>query len=301
MLYLLRSKMALPPRPILFEFRGVSMTKYFTENWDNIQNFKARPDDILIATYPKAGNTWVSYILDLLYFSHMLPKRKDSVPLHERVPFLEMYIPGFPSGVNELNQLTTSPRIIKTHLPVHFLPKSFWDQNSKIIYVARNAKDTAVSYFHFDRMNRAQPEPGDWSSYLQRFMEGKMVFGSWHDHVKGWWEKKQTRSNILYLFYEDLIEDTEKELNRLCSFLDLAPTTELKNQVREKVLFDNMRKDKMANGSADEVFDFKISPFMRKGKVGDWKNHFTVQQDEQFNEHYDREMRDSDLQFRTVL
>ena len=44
-----------PPRPEMFDFHGVSMTKYFTDNWDNVQNFKARPDDILIATYPKAG------------------------------------------------------------------------------------------------------------------------------------------------------------------------------------------------------------------------------------------------------
>lgn len=47
--------MATPPRSTLFDFHGVSMTKYFTDNWDNVQNFKARPDDILIATYPKAG------------------------------------------------------------------------------------------------------------------------------------------------------------------------------------------------------------------------------------------------------
>ncbi|XP_041860094.1 cytosolic sulfotransferase 3-like [Melanotaenia boesemani] len=293
--------MELPPRPTLFDFHGVSMTSYFTDNWDNIQNFKARPDDIVIASYPKAGNTWVSYILDLLYFSHMSSDRQDSVPLFERVPFLEILFPGFPSGVDELTQLTTFPRIIKTHLPVHFMPKTFWEQNSKIIYVARNAKDTAVSYFHFDRMNMAQPEPGDWSSYLQRFMEGKLVFGSWYEHVRGWWEKKQTSSNILYLFYEDLIEDTEQELGRLCSFLGLSPTTALKKEVTKKVLFDNMKNNKMANGSTDEAFDFKISPFMRKGKVGDWKNHFTVQQDEQFNEDYAKKMKNTDLQFRTVL
>lgn len=33
-----------------------------------------------------------------------------------------------------------------------------------------------------------------------------VVFGSWYEHVSGWWEKKQISSNILYLFYEDLIE-----------------------------------------------------------------------------------------------
>ncbi|XP_024148943.1 cytosolic sulfotransferase 2 [Oryzias melastigma] len=293
--------MEIPPRPALFDFHGVSMTKYFTENWDNIQDFKARPGDILIASYPKAGNTWVSYILDLLYFSHMSPDRQDSVPLHERVPFLEFYMPGFPSGVDELNKSTIVPRIIKTHLPVQFLPKSIWEQNSKIIYVARNAKDSVVSFFHFDRMNKAEPEPGDWSSFLQRFMDGKMVFGSWYEHVRGWWEKKKSHPNILYLFYEDLIEDTEQGLDKLCSFLGLSPTSELKKQIIEKVLFDNMKNNKMANGSADEVLDFKISPFMRKGKVGDWKNHFTVQQNEQFSEDYDKKMKNTDLQFRTLL
>lgn len=42
-----------------------------------------------------------------------------------------------------------------------------------MVYVARNAKDNAVSYFHFDRMNKVQPEPGDWNSYIERFMDGK--------------------------------------------------------------------------------------------------------------------------------
>uniref|UniRef100_A0A4W6G5U2 Sulfotransferase n=1 Tax=Lates calcarifer TaxID=8187 RepID=A0A4W6G5U2_LATCA len=71
-------QMQLPPRPTLFDFHGVSMTRCFTDNWDNVQNFQARPDDILIATYPKGGGT--------------------SVPLHERVPFLEICIPSLPTG-----------------------------------------------------------------------------------------------------------------------------------------------------------------------------------------------------------
>ncbi|XP_056129505.1 cytosolic sulfotransferase 2-like [Lampris incognitus] len=293
--------MEVPPRPELFDFHGVSMTKYFTGNWENVQNFKARPDDILIATYPKAGTTWVSYILDLMYFGQTLPERQATVPLNERVPFLEITAPFVKSGKELADTLPTSPRLIKTHLPVQFVPKSFWEQNSRIVYVARNAKDEAVSFFHFDRMNKIEPEPGDWSSYLQRFMEGKMVFGSWYDHVTGWWEKKQSHSKLHYMLYEDLAEDTGREIDRLCSFLGLSLSADEKDRVREKVHFDKMKNDHMNNFSSVKIMDFKISPFMRKGKVGDWKNHFTVAQNEQFDEHYKKKMMKSTLQFRTEI
>ena len=33
-----------------------------------------------------------------------------------------------------------------------------------------------------------------------------VAWGSWYDHVNGWWKKKQTYSNLHYIFYEDLVE-----------------------------------------------------------------------------------------------
>ncbi|KAL3974636.1 desumoylating isopeptidase 1 [Sarotherodon galilaeus] len=137
-------------------------------------------------------------------------------------------------------------------------------------------------------MNSALPEPGDWSSYLQEFMEGKRAFGSWYDHVNNWWEKKETYSNLYYMFYEDLIEDCGREIDRLCSFLGLSPSVEEKERVRASVTFDNMKQNKMTNNSAVKTMNHKVSPFMRKGKVGDWKNHFTVAQNEKFYEDYRR-------------
>ncbi|KAM3617878.1 uncharacterized protein V6R79_012274 [Siganus canaliculatus] len=294
------TKMDLPPRPELIDFHGVAMTHYFTDNWENIQSFQARPDDILLATYPKAGTTWVSYILDLLYFGQTSTERETSIPLYDRVPFLELFHPPT-SGVDQVNNLQTSPRLIKTHYPVQFVPKSFWEQNCKIIYVARNAKDNVVSYYHFERMTMVQPEPGDWNSYLGRFMEGKMMNGPWYDHVNDWWKKKQTYKNIHYMFYEDMIEDTGREINKLCSFLGLTPSAEEMQRITGGVQFDKMKKNDMVNFSTNQVMDFKISPFMRKGKVGDWKNHFTVAQNEKFDQIYKRKMTDPTLKFRTVV
>uniref|UniRef100_A0A3Q3ERV9 Sulfotransferase n=1 Tax=Labrus bergylta TaxID=56723 RepID=A0A3Q3ERV9_9LABR len=287
-------------RPELFDFHGVSMSHYFTNNWENVQNFQARPDDIVIATYPKAGTTWVSYILDLLYFGQTAPERQTSIPIYERVVLPAPFF-LFVTGKDLADKLPTSPRLIKTHFPIQFVPKSFWEQNCRIIYVARNAKDNVVSYYHFDRMNQAQPEPGDWNSFFHRFMEGKMVFGSWYDHVNGWWKKKQTYSNLHYMFFEDLLEDTGREIDKLCSFLGLSPSVEEKEIVAGKVQFDNIKKNSMVNYSTLSVMDYNISPFMRKGKVGDWRNHFTVAQNEEFDEDYKKKMKDHTLQFRTEI
>uniref|UniRef100_A0A3Q1IT88 Sulfotransferase n=1 Tax=Anabas testudineus TaxID=64144 RepID=A0A3Q1IT88_ANATE len=289
----------LPSRPELFDFRGVSMTHFFTDNWENVQNFKARPDDVLIATYPKAGTTWVSYILDLLYFGQTSPERQTSVPIYERVPFLELIVPKFVP--DQVERLPTSPRLIKTHFPVQFVPKSFWEQNCKIIYVARNAKDNMVSYFHFDSMAMIEPDPGDWNNYFQRFMQGKVVTGSWYDHVNGWWKKKQTSPNVHYMFYEDLVEDTGREIDKLCSFLGLSPSEDERKRITGGVQFDKMKKNNMTNYSTHARMDFKTGSFMRKGRVGDWKNHFTVAQNEEFDEDYKKKMKDPTLQLRTDL
>uniref|UniRef100_A0A4W6G3V6 Sulfotransferase n=1 Tax=Lates calcarifer TaxID=8187 RepID=A0A4W6G3V6_LATCA len=281
-------------RDIFSKDHGVSMTHYFTENWENVQTFQARPEDIHIATYHKfycslvilLGTTWVSYILDLLHFGQTAPERQTSIPLYERVPNLEIAIPVLNRNGRQ------APHFSSTHLPVQFIPKSFWEQNCKIIYVARNTKDNVVSYFHFDRMTMINPEPGDWSSYFHRFMQGKMVFGSWYDHVNSWWKKKQTYSNLHYMFYEDLVEDTGLEIDKLCCFLGLSLSVKEKERITGKVHFDDMKRNNMVNSSTFPGMDFKMSSFKRKGKVGDWKNHFTVAQSEEFDEDYKWQMKD---------
>ncbi|XP_029975203.1 cytosolic sulfotransferase 3-like isoform X3 [Salarias fasciatus] len=214
---------------------------------------------------------------------------------------MDIFHPEVGAGTDWADKLPTSPRLIKSHLPVQFVPKSFWEQKSRIVYTARNAKDNVVSFFHFDRMNMDQPEPGDWSSYLERFKQGKVLYGSWYDHVSNWWKKKQTYSNLHYMFFEDMVEDTGREIDKLCSFLGLTPSVEEKTRIVGEVHFDKMKKDDMVNYSTISVFDLKISPFMRKGKVGDWKNHFTVAQNEDFDEDYKTKMKDPTLQFRSEI
>ncbi|XP_054619438.1 sulfotransferase 1B1-like [Dunckerocampus dactyliophorus] len=180
------------------------------------------------------------------------------------MPFLENLARiGIPSGL-VLQKTMDPPRVIKTHLQFHLIPRSFWQNKCKVIYVARNAKDNLVSYFHFNHMNLTHPEPGPWEGYIQKFMCGQVPWGSWYDHVKGYWQERE-KKNILFLFYEDMKENPRREIERIMRYLDLS----LSDDVISRTFSRNY------TFIPQPVFDHSRSTFMRKGVVGDWKNHFT--------------------------
>ncbi|XP_053576077.1 sulfotransferase 1 family member D1 [Bombina bombina] len=285
---------------VLVDFRGVPMMKENIENWERVDEFETRPDDLLIATYPKAGTTWVSEIVDMIYNDGDLQKcRRDAI--YNRVPYMEFRLPGIPSGVEQLNA-APSPRLIKTHLPFQLMPESFWQNNCKVIYVARNAKDVAVSYYFFHKIVKDLPDPGPFDEFLNEYTDGKVGYGSWYDHVKGWWEKRQDY-RILYLFYEDLKENPKREIQKILNFLDKKLSDDTLDKIIHHTSFKEMKNNDMANYKTipQELLDQTTVPFMRKGEAGDWKNHFTVAQNIHFDEEYARQMAGTDLRFRTEI
>lgn len=270
------------------------------DTWEQIWNFQARPDDLLIATYPKAGTTWVQEIVDFIQ-SEGDADRCHRAPIHDRFPFIEWKIPFLESGLEQAEAMP-SPRTLKTHLPIGLLPPSFLEKNCKIIYVARNPKDNMVSYYHFHRMNKALPAPGTWEEYFESFLAGKVCWGSWYDHVRGWWDAKD-QHRILYLFYEDMKENPKREIQKLAEFIGKSLDDEILDKIIHHTSFDVMKQNPMANYSSipAKFMNHSISPFMRKGTVGDWKNHFTVAQNERFDEDYGKRMADTTLTFHFQL
>ncbi|XP_071975658.1 sulfotransferase 1 family member D1-like [Engystomops pustulosus] len=284
-------------RPPIKIVSGMPILGPFAENWENVQDFEAREDDLLIVTYPKSGTTWMSEILDLMIHNGDDMKTQRGA-IFQRVPFLEYAVPDMPSGTEILNALE-SQRVIKSHLPAHLLPGSFWEKQCKIIYLARNVKDVLVSYYHFYRMAIVHPEPGTFDEFLQNFIDGKIAFGSWSDHVKGWW-KIRHQKDILYLFYEDMLEDPKREILKVMKFIGKDLPEEVLEKIHQRTTFKTMKENHMANYSTipSHVMDLSVSPFMRKGICGDWKDQLTVAQNEILDEYYKREMRDTDLTFR---
>uniref|UniRef100_A0A8C3SXV5 Sulfotransferase n=1 Tax=Chelydra serpentina TaxID=8475 RepID=A0A8C3SXV5_CHESE len=276
-------------RPIQFQVKQTQNKIVSALHWGNI----------VCKNLIFSGTTWIQEIVDMIQHDGDIEKCKRATT-YLRHPFIEWVLPG-PFSL-ELAEAMPSPRTLKTHLPVQLVPPSFWEQKCKIIYVARNAKDSLVSYYHFHRMNKNMPEPGTWEEFLEKFMAGQVLWGCWYDHVKGWWEAKENHC-ILYLFYEDLKEDPKHEIQKVLQFLE----KDLENEVLDKIIhhttFEIMKDNRMANYTFQPpaVMDHSISPFMRKGTVGDWKNHFTMAQNEKFDEDYRQKMARTNLAFRMEL
>jgi hypothetical protein len=75
--------------------------------------------------------------------------KTKTIPLHDRVLFLEMKFPG--NDRAQIFKLDTvpPPRADKTHLPFRFMTRWLLEDKVKTIVTTRNPKDTIVSHYHF--------------------------------------------------------------------------------------------------------------------------------------------------------
>ena len=141
-------------------------------------------------------------------------------------------------------------------------------KKTKFVVVMRNVKDALVSYYHCYRSN---PCLHLFKGTFGEFMEMVKVkrLRSWFDLMLGW-EQYKNYPNIIFIKYEDMKKDLPSEIRRLANFLKIEVTEEVVADMCHKTSFENMR-DAI---SALRITDSKISPFMRKRGVGDWKNYF---------------------------
>ncbi|ELU05326.1 hypothetical protein CAPTEDRAFT_128709, partial [Capitella teleta] len=181
-----------------------------------------------------------------------------------------------------------SPRLYHTHLAYNMLPKGCQQGECKIIYIMRNGKDVAVSFYE---MHKMYPPfgyySGSWKEFFYAFLKGEVCFGSWMTHVKGWWEQKD-KSHILFVSYEDMIENLPREVKRIVDFLGKEMTPVEIDGIVEKCTFHSMRDNPSATyDGLHESIDTQKTSFLRKGKVADWKCHMTVEDSDFFDVLYE--------------
>ncbi|XP_018582442.1 sulfotransferase family 2, cytosolic sulfotransferase 3 isoform X1 [Scleropages formosus] len=255
------------------------------------ENFQVQDEDIFVVTYPKSGTTWMQEIIPLILSGGDLTP-VHTIPNWDRVPWLEE------TRTSLVIDKMRCPRVFVTHLPYHLMPRSFFSSKAKVIYVTRNPKDVAVSSFYFHKMASFLDDPGLFDKFLNKFLSGQVLFGKWTDHVKCW-RNLDLGDRILYITYEEMLQDLKGALVRFSRFLNRELTLEALEKVAEHCSFNNMKNNTMSNYSLvpEDIMDSSKSPFLRRGVSGDWKNHFSPEQEAKFSAVIKEEVKGTSFKF----
>ncbi|XP_050411498.1 sulfotransferase 1B1 isoform X2 [Patella vulgata] len=261
------------------------------EQANRVLNLTFNSNDVILAGYAKSGTHWVWEILSMLMKGRAEPTQSTKEML--------MFSFGTQEGFDQI----PSPRIFNSHAPYNGMPYVLRPNvcKAKIIYLLRNPKDVCVSFYHHLRCAKDFDYHGSWNGFYSLFIQGKLPGGSWFDHIVGWQEaiESTTDSPILPVFYEDLKQNCSYQIKRMSEFLGFNYNNDLFEEITEKCKLENMRandqklKEQYPLHTSEDGNNF----IFRKGIVGDWKNWFTVSQNEEFDQITQKRLRGTNLKF----
>jgi aryl sulfotransferase len=257
---------------------------------DRWRAFRPRPDDIVVATYPKSGTTWMQRILSLLIFRSDQP-----VALDRLFPWLEVNRRPIGEVIAEL-EAQQHRRSVKTHLPFDAIPKF---EGVKFIHVARDGRDVAMSYHNhcsgfrpealarMDAIGMAEPSlrkpyprvAADPRVHFHHWLTAGAIDGqpdgtpflSYFAYEKTFWDARK-EPDLLFVHYADLQADLTGEMRRIAEFIEAGIGGEEIDRIAGSATFDSMRRD-AAQLVPEYAKNFGGStlPFVNKGGSGRWR------------------------------
>ena len=179
-------------------------------------------------------------------------------------------------GYENCMKKSKRPRIGFTHMRYDYLPQGVKDGRAKVVHISRNPLDVVVSYFHFSKYNQAfGPYTGTWEEFFDAFIEGNVFWGGWYEYMTSFL-KQRNQSNILFIKYEDFLENPQKIIYDLSVFLGMEQTDGVINKISERVSFKSLQSNQHLKIVNNHIIKDK---FFRKGIIGDWVNYFTPEQE----------------------
>ncbi|XP_016480079.2 flavonol sulfotransferase-like [Nicotiana tabacum] len=250
--------------------------------------FNAQPTDFFLATFPKAGTTWFKALIFSItnrarfdFSSHPLLAKSP----HDCIPFVESIIQDETSYRDY--QISCSPCcLFATHIPYSLLPASVVSSGCKIVYVFRDTKDVFVSTWHYMIKIRPKELPSfPIEDAFDLFCKGVSHCGPFWDHVLDYWKASMENPNkILFIMYEDMKKDPILCLTKLAKFLDRPFTLEEEREGAVQEIarlcgFESLSSLKVNQTGVMHFNSIVVENrhFLRKGQVGDWKNHLTLE------------------------
>lgn len=222
----------------------------------------SRSGAVYLISFPKAGRTWVRLMLGHALTEHFgldasFADQMALDHLHERWPHVPLIIPRH----DDYPQLKTPSELVDC--------KDEY-RNNLVILLVRDLRDLAVSaYFQMSR--RRGKFDGSLAEFLHSPRGGFATMLRFHNI---WAAEKDRPKGFLLVRYEDLHQDSCRELRRMLDFIGLRQIPdEVLASAAEYASFENMRRletqtsgpqNRLDGGTASDPESLKT----RKGKVG---------------------------------
>lgn len=256
--------------------------------WNDIQ---FRDDDIVIATYGKAGTTWVQQIVSQLIFNG-----EEGLEVAAMSPWLDLRVPPKPVKLPEV-EAQKHRRFMKTHLPVDAL---VFSPKAKYLYIARDGRDVIWSmYNHHKNANAAwyealndtpgrvgppieEPPESIHEYYLEWFEKDGHPFWPFWENIKSWWEIREL-PNVRMLHFANLKKDMDSEVRGIAEFLEIDVAPDKWDAIMEHCSFDYMKKNATQSVPLGGAFwEGGAQTFIHKGTNGRWRDVLTAQDNERY-------------------
>lgn len=214
------------------------------------RTFKPQPSDVFVVTYPKCGTTWVTQILHAL-------RTGSSMDFGEITEVIPWDILAHDCGQDLDAPQVASPRVFKSHEMVSSVAAG-----ARYIYVARNPLDAFLSFHKFlPAYTGLQAGDITYESFADAIFAGASHSGQIWEHMLGWWRRRED-PNVLWVFFEDLVDDLPGSVARISAWLGLPRTDAQLARVCEVSSFAFMSADENKHHFDDHFVRGCIGPKM---------------------------------------
>ena len=184
-------------------------------------------DDTFLVSYPRSGNTWLSFILT------------NALHLDTPTTFnnLDQRCPDIYVNTGRFLRSRTAPRLLKSH-------EQYRGDYPRVIYLVRDPRDVALSYWRFLRKVETISDELPEAQYVEGFLRGlwETEYGNWAAHVGGWLKGLTNASHGTVIRYEDLLADPHGQTRRLFNFMAIDPDDDVITRAIELSSASNMRR-----------------------------------------------------------
>jgi hypothetical protein len=211
--------------------------------------------DIFVGSYPRAGSTWLRFLMH-----ELLTGRESSFEA------VNKSIPDIGRHYNAPRLLVDGGRLIKTHEP-------YQKEYGRAVYLVRDVRDVIISEYYFQQLWKLYD--GTFQEFLDDFFRGQINrYGSWVNHTNSWLDAQElTPDQIFMIRFDELRQETNATLAKILTFLGSTA-----NNLQIDQAIANNTTAKMRAKESSIKFTDSDQNFVRKGKIGGWKNFLTNEQ-----------------------